>query len=160
MHWLLEQLDVYAPRSAACVRITSSFIPGHWGLHHIFFSSAPPVPRMKRNGLGSVTVTVPIMVPTGRPKDSLSITDRSSTLSISTTSTTLNPDPATEQESHSDAMSFYYSAKSVQWEMQGRSSSPPAGILATIPPTFSPPDLSDASGSTVVVHASSSVETV
>ena len=107
-----------------------------------------------------MTVTVPIMIPTSRPKDSLSITDRSSTLSISTTSTTLNPDPATEQDSRSDAMSFYYSAKSVELEMQGQSSSPRAGILATVPPTFVPPDLSDASGSTLVVHASSSVETV
>jgi hypothetical protein len=161
MHWLL---DVHSTRSAACVRISSSFTvlvrPNSLGFTSFLFSSAPSIPYVKRNGLGSVTVTVPIMVPTGRHNDSLSLTDQSSIPSISTTSTTLNPDSATEKLSLSDTMSSYHSAKSFhELEMQGLSS-PLAGILLTSPPASVPPHFSDASESTMPVHASSSVETV
>ena len=160
MHWLLE---VHSPRSAACVRITSSFmcryVPSLWGLHLFFFRSAPSVPYVKRNGLGSVTVTVPIRVPTGRHMDSLSLTDRSSTPSVSST---FNPNSATEQASHSDTISLYHSAKSFddsELEMQGQSSQL-AGILLTAPPASVPPHFSGASESTMPVHASSIVDTV
>ena len=140
------------------MRITNSFTvllrPNSLGF------SAPPVPCMKKNGLGSATVTVPIMVPTGRRhKDSISLTDEPSTPSISMTST-LNPNSATEQDSHSDTTSFYHSAKSFdELGMQGQSF-PQAGMLLTAPPAFLPPNFCDASESTMPVHASSSVETV
>ena len=144
------------------MRIASAFtVLVHLGLN-IFFCSAPIVPYVKRNGLGleNVTATVPIMVPTGRHKDSLSLTDQSSIPSISMSSTTLNPNSSTEQDSHSDTVSFYYSAKSFdESEMQGQSC-PAAGIMLTAAPASFPPNFSDASGSTMPVHASSSVETV
>ncbi|KAF8491701.1 pheromone A receptor-domain-containing protein [Russula emetica] len=140
---------------ARCVGYSMSTGTPHGAPH-----AAPPVPHVKRNELGSVTVTVPIKVPTGRHKDSLSLTDQSSMLSISTTSSTPNPNSTTDQASLSETVSFYHSAKSFDdLEMLGQSS-PPAGILLTAPPTSVPPHFSDASESTMPVHASSSVETV
>jgi hypothetical protein len=142
----------------ACVLLVYSlrwFVLIQWFL----FYSAPTVPYVKRNGLRSVAVTVPIMVPTGRHKDSFSFTGPSSTPSISTVNN-LNPNSATEQASHSDTMSLYYSAKSFDdLEMQGKSS-PPTGMPLAVPPASVPPHFSDRSESTMPVHASSSVETV
>jgi hypothetical protein len=121
---------------------------------------------VKRNGGG----TGPIMVQTGRDKDSLSIsgsltlTDQPSVRSISTENIR-NSDSTTVQDSHSDAVSFYTAksfdepASGMQDECQSESA-PPPGIPFTVSPASGPPHFSDASGSTMPVHASSSVETV
>lgn len=159
MYWLL---DVHSPPSATRVRISSSFTvlvcPNLSGLTPFLFGSAPSVPYVKRSGLGSVTVTVPIMVPISRHHDSLSLTDQSSMPSISMTST-LNPDSASEKASHSDTMSSYHSAKSfAELEMQGQSS-PLAGNLLTAPASV-PPHFSDPSQPTMPVHASSCIDIV
>lgn len=154
------QLDVHSPRSATSVRITSSFIVWcrhvsvYRGLHNFYFSRAPPVPYVKRNGLGSVSMTVSTVVSTVRHKDSVSL---SSIPSIATTST-LNPNSVTENAS--DTVSFYHSAKSSdELEMQDQSS-PPAVILPISPPASVPPNFSGACQSAMPVHASPSIETV
>ncbi|KAF8484428.1 pheromone A receptor-domain-containing protein [Russula emetica] len=131
----------------ACVlliRLPYWYVPDSVGFTSFLFYNAPPVPHVKRNELGSVTVTVPIIVPTGRHKDSLSLTDQSSMLSISTTSTP-NPNSTTDQASLSDTVSFYHSAKSFDDLEMLDQSSPPAGNLLTAPPTSVPPHFSDAS---------------
>ncbi len=103
---------------------------------------------------------------TDRDKDSLSIsltlTDQPSVLSISMESIR-NSDSTTVQYSHSDAVSFH-TAKSFDEPasgMQGEcQSAPPPGIPLTVRPASDPLHFSDASGSTMPVYASSSVETV
>jgi hypothetical protein len=122
---------------------------------------------VKRLGNGGVTDPIRVMFQRGRDKDnssgSLTLTDQPSALSIYMESIH-NPDSTTVQDSPSaDAVSeSFYTAKSfdesgMQDECQ---SSPPAGTLLTTPPAFVLPHFSDASGSTMPVHACSSVETV
>jgi hypothetical protein len=159
MYWLL---DVHFPRSATRVRISSSFTVlvclNSSVLTSFLLGSAPSVPYVKRNGLGSVIVTVPIMVPTGRHHDSLSLTDQSSMQTISMTST-LDPDSATEKALDSDTISSYHSAKSfAELEMEDQSSPPPGNLLTA--PASVPPHFSDPSESMMPVHASSSIDIV
>lgn len=105
------------------------------------------------------------MVQTGRDKDNLgvspTVTDQLSILSISVESIR-NSNSTTVQDSYSDAVSFY-TAKSFDepgMEQDECQLSPPAGIPLTAPPAFVLPHFSGASGLTMPVHASSSVETV
>jgi hypothetical protein len=106
------------------------------GLRDSFFCSTPSVPYVKRNG----GVTNPTMVQMGRNKDSLSIslTDQSSTLSISMESA-LNQGSMTLQDCDSDIVSFY-TAKSFaepRMEHQYQLSLPP-GLLPTVRPVSVP----------------------
>ena len=135
---------------------------GSYSFSFFFCSTPSSVSYVKRND----GVTGPIMVQPGRDRDSLSttltLTDQPSVLSISTDSLR-NSDPTAVQDSHSDIVSFY-SAKSfdepaseIQDECQ---SAPLPGILLTARPGSDQLHFSDATGSTIPVHASSSVETV
>jgi hypothetical protein len=145
-----------------CFRSLSCSALIHCGSYYYYICSTPSVPYVKRNVGG--TIPIRVMVQMDLDKDnssvSLTLTDQPSVLSSSMKSIR-NSDSTTVQDSHSYAVSFY-TAKSfdepgAQDECQ---SSPPPGTPLTAPPGSVPPHFSYASGSTMPVNSSSSVETV